>query len=142
MNLWTDPNYMKAPLLKSEPFYSYNLAARGVQSLLHMYHNINSLEPVIITNKTTPFFLLSLNITCYASRYLWGHLSQGCGASLKPKSHFKFQFIKEKKKQFWGGYFIYSKGAVVIPFPKIVINLSRTNEKLHCKGESYQFNSY
>ena len=27
-------------------------------------------------------------------------------------------------------------------FPEIVINLSMTNEKLHCKGEPFHFRSY
>ena len=31
---------------------------------------------------------------------------------------------------------------VIVPFPKIFINLPRTNEKLHCKGEPYRFSSY
>ena len=32
-----------------------------------------------------------------------------------------------------------SLGRVVIPSPRIAINLPRTNKKLHCKGESYRF---
>ena len=34
---------------------------------------------------------------------------------------------------------VISLGTVVVPSPKIVINLPRTYEELPCKGESYRF---
>ena len=42
---------------------------------------------------------------------------------------------------FAGGSYIFI-GRVVVPFPKIVINLPRTYVKLPCKGEPDQFSGY
>ena len=33
---------------------------------------------------------------------------------------------------------VISFGRVVVPYPKIIINLSRNYEELHCKGETYR----
>ena len=41
---------------------------------------------------------------------------------------------KVKRKFFLG---VISLRRVVVPSPKLVINLPRTYEKLHCKGEPY-----
>ena len=35
-----------------------------------------------------------------------------------------------------------SLGRVEVPYPKIVINIPRTNEKLHCIGEPYWFSGW
>ena len=48
-------------------------------------------------------------------------------------------------KKSYGDYFFHwviSLGRVVLPSPKIVINLPRTNEKVHCKGETYWFSGW
>ncbi len=55
-----------------------------------------------------------------------------------------FCSLKRKEKFFfWGGGFIFqgaiSLGRVVVPCPKIFINLPRTYVKLPCKGEPYRF---
>ena len=45
--------------------------------------------------------------------------------------------FKEKFKK----YYLEDHFWVMVPFPKIVINLPNSNEKLHHKGEPYRFNS-
>ena len=43
------------------------------------------------------------------------------------------------KKSF---HWVISLGRVVLPSPKIVINLPRTNEKVHYKGETHWFSGW
>ena len=49
---------------------------------------------------------------------------------------FNFSFKKKKVKIYFRGFLL--GGRWVVPFPKYVINLPRTSEKLNCKGEPYR----
>ena len=58
-----------------------------------------------------------------------------------------FNFSLKEKLLFWGlGWYFFlvliSLGRVVIPYPKIVINLPWINEKIHCKGKPFRFSGY
>ena len=61
---------------------------------------------------------------------------------IAPPPLFNFQFLKDK--EFFvgvGSVFLWAISLlrVVVPFPKIVMFLTRIYEKQHCKGEPYRF---
>ena len=60
---------------------------------------------------------------------LWGR--GGWGVDQTPP-HYTLVSKNENKSFFLGAVSLWR---VVVPFLKIVINLPRTNEKLHCKGD-------
>ena len=64
------------------------------------------------------------------------HFSFKKKASIMTK-WFNFSFKKKKVKIYFRGFLL--GGWWVVPFPKTVINLTRTSEKLNCKGEPYRF---
>ena len=59
---------------------------------------------------------------------------------------FSFSILVSKRKSEKKIWVIFlgeiSLRRVVIPSPKIVVNLSRTGKKLHCKGEPYRISGY